>query len=591
MQADVARLDSGVAVFDGHLFNRDALAKISGADPASSAAEIVLRAYLELGANVMKRVDGVFALVIWDQRSGSVLAARDPLGHHPLFYAKGLDGAWYFSDSIAALVRADQVPATLNRPAMAELLVSYHLDPGETYFEAVRRIPAGRALTANASGVTTERYWDPTPKDTSVEWITEADVPHLSTLMERALGRALSAGRPSIFLSGGIDSVAVAAYAADEARKVAAEPPIALSLVFPDPNYDEERIQRLVAGELGMPQTVVSFADAEGPDGLVLSALRTTGSWPTPLVNIWHPLYTHLARIGQAQGAQTILTGAGGDEWLSVSPRWAADCFRGLHFRELYHFWLTFRQSYTVRKWPMLRNLLWKYGAKVVIKDAGRSVVGRVAPERLREIKRQRLRDRLDPWLAPDQELARRLEDRAAAWSEEAHSQGAYLSDVVPYYENVVIAMEREESYERGRRLGLEPFMPLWDPDVVDFLIRTPPRLLHANHRSKGIMRGTLADRFPAAGFGDQKKVLITDFATSTLTAQIPRAWEEYGGAPILSASGIVDEDALQSAFSGSLARLQGRERGDDSNILEFSRLAHKLWSVLNLESWARQWT
>jgi asparagine synthetase B (glutamine-hydrolysing) len=591
MQADVARLDSGVAVFDGHLFNRDALAKISGADPASSAAEIVLRAYLELGANVMKRVDGVFALVIWDQRSGSVLAARDPLGHHPLFYAKGLDDAWYFSDSIAALVRADQVPATLNRPAMAELLVSYHLDPGETYFEAVRRIPAGRALTANASGVTTERYWDPTPKDTSVEWITEADVPHLSTLMERALGRALSAGRPSIFLSGGIDSVAVAAYAADEARKVAAEPPIALSLVFPDPNYDEERIQRLVAGELGMPQTVVSFADAEGPDGLVLSALRTTGSWPTPLVNIWHPLYTHLARIGQAQGAQTILTGAGGDEWLSVSPRWAADCFRGLHFRELYHFWLTFRQSYTVRKWPMLRNLLWKYGAKVVIKDAGRSVVGRVAPERLREIKRQRLRDRLDPWLAPDQELARRLEDRAAAWSEEAHSQGAYLSDVVPYYENVVIAMEREESYERGRRLGLEPFMPLWDPDVVDFLIRTPPRLLHANHRSKGIMRGTLADRFPAAGFGDQKKVLITDFATSTLTAQIPRAWEEYGGAPILSASGIVDEDALQSAFSGSLARLQGRERGDDSNILEFSRLAHKLWSVLNLESWARQWT
>ena len=63
-----------------------------------------------------------------------------------------------------------------------------------------------------------------------------------------------------------------------------------------------------------MPQTVVSFAEAEGPNGLVLEALLTTGTWPMPLVNIWHPLYTHLARKGRAQGAKTVLTGAGGDE-------------------------------------------------------------------------------------------------------------------------------------------------------------------------------------------------------------------------------------------------------------------------------------
>ena len=64
----------------------------------------------------MKRIDGVFALVVWDARSTLVLAARDPLGQHPLFYARGLDGAWYFSDSIAALARADQVSATLAGP-------------------------------------------------------------------------------------------------------------------------------------------------------------------------------------------------------------------------------------------------------------------------------------------------------------------------------------------------------------------------------------------------------------------------------------------------------------------------------------------
>ena len=589
--AQVARLNAAVAVFDGHVFDKEALAHISGADPASADAELALRAYFELGPAVFSRIDGVFALVIWDPRSGSILAARDPLGHHPLFYAMGRDGAWYFSDSIVALTRADGVSTAINRPALAASLINYHLDAAETYFEAIRRVPAGRALTTGPSGATSERYWDPAPTEQAVEWITEADIPHFSTVLERALGRALSVGRPSIFLSGGIDSVALATYASDNARATSTEPPIALSLVFPDPNFNEERVQRLVAGELGMPQTVIPFADAEGHDGLVLEALRTTSSWPMPLVNIWHPLYTRLALAGRNQGARTVLTGAGGDEWLSVSPRWAADCMKGLHFLELRHFWLTFRNSYTVRKWPILRNLLWKYGAKVIVRDALRGAGGRVAPRRLDEVRRRHIRERMDPWLAPDTELANSVEELAVAWKQDRHSQGAYLSDVVPYFENIVVAMEREEAFERGRRLGLEPFMPFWDPEVVDFLVRTPPRLLHSGHRAKGILRGTLARRFPTGGFDDQKKILITDFSTAMLTEQIPRAWEEYQGAPILSASGIVDETALQSAFRTSLVKLQGRERGDDSKVLEFSMLAHKLWSVLNLEAWARQWT
>ncbi len=589
--AQVARVNSSLAVFDGHVFDTESLAAISGADPATDAAELILRAYFELGSEVVGRIDGVFALVLWDARSDSLLAARDPLGHHPLFYAKGRDEAWYFSDSIVALVRTEAVSPALNRPALAESLVNYHLDPGETYFEEVRRIPAGRLLTASQGGLTTSRYWDPAPSEAEVQWVTEAELPQFPELMEQAVDRALSVGRPSIFLSGGIDSVAIAAFAADETRSAGTQPPIALSLVFPDPNFHEEPIQRLVAGELGMPQTILPFAEAERPDGLVLGALHTTATWPTPLVNIWHPLYTRLALEGREQGAKTFLTGAGGDEWLSVSPRWSADCMRHLRLRELNHFWLTYRRSYKVQKWPMLRNLLWKYGAKVVLQDAARGVSSRFAPNFLADVRRRRLRERMDPWLAPDPAFARQLEDRAAAFTQARHSQGAYLSDVIPYFENVVVAMEREEAYERGRRLGLEPFMPFWDPGVVDFLVRTPPSLLHTGHRSKGILRMRLADRFPEAGFRDQKKVLITEFSTRVLTEQIPHAWEVYGGAPILTSSGIVDGQKLESAIYTSLERLQGRGVHGGSDALEFSELAHKLWSVLNLEAWMRQWT
>jgi Asparagine synthase len=238
----------------------------------------------------------------------------------------------------------------------------------------------------------------------------------------------------------------------------------------------------------------------------------------------------------------------------------------------------------------MLRNLLWKYGAKVVMQDAARGISNAVMPSVLADVRRRRLRDRMDPWLAPDPAFARQLEERAVAFKQARHSQGAYLSDVIPFFENVVVAMEREEAYERGRRLGLEPFMPFWDPGVVDFLVRTPPSLLHTGHRSKGILRLALDERFPEAGFLDQKKVLITEFSTRVLTEQIPRAWKEYGGAPILTASGIVDGKILESAVQTSLGRLQGRGSNDGSDVLEFSALAHKLWTVLNLEAWIRQW-
>ena len=62
--AQVARLNSAVAVFDGHVFDKEALAAISGADPASADAELALRAYFESGSAVLGRIDGVFALVI-----------------------------------------------------------------------------------------------------------------------------------------------------------------------------------------------------------------------------------------------------------------------------------------------------------------------------------------------------------------------------------------------------------------------------------------------------------------------------------------------------------------------------------------------
>ena len=103
----------------------------------------------------------------------------------------------------------------------------------------------------------------------------------------------------AVFLSGGVDSIAVAAAAADIAAREGTTAPIALSLVFPDPASNEEAIQAAAARRLGLSQHLVPFAEAAGPGGLLASALELTASWPQPMLNLWAPAYMHLARLGR----------------------------------------------------------------------------------------------------------------------------------------------------------------------------------------------------------------------------------------------------------------------------------------------------
>ena len=142
---------------------------------------------------------------------------------------------------------------------------------------------------------------------------------------------------------------------------------------------------------------------------------------------------------------------------------------------------------------------------QVVLKDAGRGVVSRVAA-RLDDHRRRQLHERMDDWLAPDPELARQVEARdpldAGGATARAHTSVAWCR----ISKNVVVAMEREEAFERGRRLGFEPFMPFWDPGVVDFLLRTPPRLLHEATARRGFSAARSRGAFQRRGSSSRRR-------------------------------------------------------------------------------------
>ena len=573
--AFVERSGCGV-IFDGVLFNRKDLQTELGdfvTAAAGNDAEIILAGYRQWGEDLLNRLRGTFALVIWDSLSEVFLCLRDPLGNYPLFYAQGRDGL-LISMSTDVLLQQPGVSRAVNRASMGGYLMERYPTLEETFFEAVSRVPPGHVLRVAREGRRSYRYWDPQP-EAEVNWLKPEELERFDELLDQAVNRCLSFGPAGIFLSGGLDSVTVAAVASEITRTAGLPKPWALSLVFPTPDTNEEIIQRGVAAGLGLPHVVKSFVEATGGKGLLAPALVMSSSLAAPLINTWLPAYCELARDGKRRGCQTIITGGGGDEWLTVSPFLAADMLRAFDFVAVYRLWQSMRQSYSRSSLALLRNTLWRFGLQPLVVPPVHRFVKTVAPGVLRL--RRRLLSEFPKWIIPDVALRREIDQRRAEdhAKKKKMSGSFYLRDMRPNLDHPMVSWEAEETFEVYRRAGVRLLQPFWDADLIELLYRTPPMLLIHDGRTKGLVRASLARRFPRLGFDRQKKIEAGDFYKSLISQEAGPAWQQLEGTRALADLGIVDETSFRPALEQTLARRPGCE-------------VSQIWSVLNLETWAR---
>ncbi len=568
-----ARAGCGV-IFEGALYNRRELQNELGdlPAPASNDAEVILAAYERWGADVLNRLRGSFALIIWDGPREVLLCLRDPIGTHPLFYSEDRD-ALLLSPSVQVLVSQPQLSARVNRAALADYLMDRFPLMEETFFHGVSRVPPGHVMRVSRNERRTYRYWDPAPNG-QVKWLTPDEVERFDELFDQAVTRCLSLGPAGIFLSGGLDSVSVAAVAAHRANSDGLTKPWALSLVFPDTDVNEEVVQRGVAEQLGLPQVMKRFYEATGENGLLAGAVELNSFLPAPINNTWLPAYHELVREGKSRGCQTILTGSGGDEWLTVSPMLAADLWRNWDVAGVYRLWRTSRRSFRRSSFALMRALIWTFGLGPLVIPPIHKFAKRIAPSAVRM--RRQIFAPPPAWLAPDMELRRELQDRWEQKSVRATDSGSfYLREAKTALDHPLVSWEIEELFNFGQMAGVRVLHPIWDPDLVDLLYRTPPFLLLSEGRTKGLVRASLARRFPNLGFEQQRKLEATRFYSSLIYRDAHNIRKQLGGSPALADLGVVDERAIGPAFE----RLLEREKIGE---------AHLAWSILNLESWAQ---
>jgi asparagine synthase (glutamine-hydrolysing) len=562
-------------VFDGWLYNRNELISELAAPAKTANAALMVRAYLRWGEGALNRLRGIFALCIWDAGSQTLLGARDPLGVYPLFYARA-GHEWFFSTSVDALLQHPSVPKAVNRTALATYLLRKYRDIEETYFLSIRRVPPGHVLKVVGEGrrIQAARYWHPFPSKGMV-WAKEDDLEQFPVLMKQAIGRCFQLGRAGIYLSGGLDSGTVASLAAEYAQEKLLPLPYAISLVYEDSEANEERIQRGIAGYLGIPQTLVRHEQILEAGDIFSASLQLNHTWPHPLVVGLSPIHLMLGEQAREKGCDVVLSGEGGDEWLAIHYRLAADLTRSLDGSGLGRLWRTSKETGRDSWYGTTRRLLGVHGLWPLLQDGLGSSLEKLAPGTLRAHRRRSAEHNVPRWMAPDPELRENLYGRAEKSAKEAPSTFYQREIMDTILNQPLTVLYKEDNFECSRRTGVLMLEPFYDPEVIQFLVRTPPWLRCRGGRYKGLLRQLLHRRHPQLGYDRQQKPYATGFVSRKVFEGARRIWPAMKGAQALSKLGVVQAESTDAWITEILEK-------EDVGQLQ------RLWMTLCAEVWAR---
>ncbi|MDI6906024.1 MAG: asparagine synthase (glutamine-hydrolyzing) [Thermoanaerobacterales bacterium] len=210
--------DAFVIVYNGELYNTPDLRReldVRGYTfQGHSDTEVLLTAYIEWGPGCVERLNGIFAFGVWSEKSQSLFLARDRLGVKPLFYAKRGHGL-LFGSELKALLAHPAVEPAVDAEGLAEIFVmGPGRTPGHGVFQNVAEVKPGCWLLFDRKGLHHHRYWtlESRPHGDGLE----ATVAHVRDLLRDTVERQLVADVPvCVLLSGGLDSSAVTAFAAE----------------------------------------------------------------------------------------------------------------------------------------------------------------------------------------------------------------------------------------------------------------------------------------------------------------------------------------------------------------------------------------
>ena len=312
-----------VVVLNGEIYNfrelRSELVRSGHRFATKGDTESIVHAYEEHGLGFVERLQGMFALALWDRRRRRLVLARDRPGKKPLFYCER-DGVLSFASELPALLQDANVEHDLDYRALDAYLAYRYVPAPLSAFRAVRKLPPGSTLVFEDGCVTIEKYWQ---LDFSRK---RPDEPRAQTLealrdqLARAVRKRMISDVPlGAFLSGGVDSAAVVALMAQQSSV----PVKTFSIGFRNSELDELPLARQVAERFGTDhhELVVEPSAIESLPTIV-------GHHGEPFADATSIPSLYLAEMARRH-VTVALNGDGGDELFAGYTRYVANAVAG----------------------------------------------------------------------------------------------------------------------------------------------------------------------------------------------------------------------------------------------------------------------
>ncbi len=239
-------------VFNGEIYNfrelRKELEDRGHQFRTQSDTEVIVHAYEEYKENCFRYFNGMFAVGIWDENGNRLVLARDRFGKKPLYYSS-MNGTFLFASELKAIMAYPIFPRKVDPVSLVKYLFFEFVPCPHTIFSEAKKIPAASYLILDRKGIEVKQYWSPFDSGRTEKNLSEADAElRILELLRDSVKRRLISDVPlGVFLSGGIDSSAVAALAQKEVPgKIKT-----FSIRFEDPSFDESKYASMASKYIG----------------------------------------------------------------------------------------------------------------------------------------------------------------------------------------------------------------------------------------------------------------------------------------------------------------------------------------------------
>ncbi|HEY1303120.1 MAG TPA: asparagine synthase (glutamine-hydrolyzing) [Vicinamibacterales bacterium] len=496
-------------VFNGEIYNylelRSALRKRGHIFRTNSDTEVIAHLYEEKGIDAFEQLRGMFAIAVWDRRNRRLVLARDRIGKKPLFYARR-GSTLLFGSEIKAILTANPSLAEPDVDALGPYLQYGFVPEPRTVFREIRKLPAAHWLTYRyeSGEVAVEPYWRLSIDDDGMGSRSEAEVvEELDALLGEAVRIRLMSDVPlGIFLSGGLDSSTIVAYA----HKAGLRPIKTFTIAFDRRGWDESPDAEVVARHFGTDHHVLRLTEQDFEQCLPDTVLTLVRHFDEPFGDPSALPTYHVSKLAR-EHVTVILSGDGGDELFA-----GYSLYKGIRFAELYRRvprWTGRRYFPAIvenaAQWlpqgPRYRAL----HAARVLGDSERPFESRYflkgspcRPDVFRQILTADAAARLGSsavrFLADDVRGVLRSDVPEV-------SKALYLGVRLALLEDMLVKVDRMSMAH-----SLEVRSPLLDHRLVDFVMRLPPSMKLRGWETKAILRDTIRRYVPPSTLRKRKQ-------------------------------------------------------------------------------------